>query len=239
MLDSPEAKGRGGAPFVAVVPLRAGSKGLPGKNVRELAGRPLYRHAVEHARDAGATRIVITTDVPEVLSADHGQDVVLHHRPDALASDTATMDDVLGDVLARGEFDDVDVVLLQPTSPLRRVAQVRGAIDLFRAGAWELVMSVCEADRGVLKYGTIEDDRFRPLRSAEHPFQNRQSLPRVHRPNGAIYVFAAEWFRHRGSLATDSIGAFEMPSADSWDIDNAADFDECERVLNARRRTEQ
>lgn len=225
------------AAFVAVVPIRDGSRGFPGKNTAPLAGRPLYRHAVDQALAAGARHVVVTTDIPEVLEAEHPAGVVLHRRPDALAADHVPMAPVIADVLTRGELaGDPVVVLLQATSPLRTAAQVRDAVDRFRDSGADLLMSVCEADPGVLKHGTITDGRFTALRDPSHPFTNRQQLPPVYRPNGAIYVFRADWFRRHGSLSTTSIEAYEMPVADSIDIDAPADLDRCAARLAARER---
>ena len=123
------------------------------------------------------------------------------------------------------------VVLLQATSPLRTPADIRAAVDLFATGAHGLVMSVTEADRGVLKWGRLEGSRFVPLSSPEHCFANRQSLPPVVRPNGAVYVFDAARLIATGSLAADSVGVVGMPPERSHDIDNLNDCEQAERLL--------
>jgi N-acylneuraminate cytidylyltransferase len=123
------------------------------------------------------------------------------------------------------------VVLLQATSPLRRSADIRGAIDLFATGGYGLVMSVTEADRGVLKWGRLDGHRFVPLSAPEHCFANRQSLPPVVRPNGAVYVFDAARLIGTGSLAADTVGVVTMPPERSHDIDHLNDFEQAERLL--------
>lgn len=216
--------------WTAVIPLRAGSKGLPGKNVRPLAGRPLYRHALDQALAAGASRVLITTDLPEVLDAALPPEVVCVRRPPELAGDTVPMAPVLVHALQQAGVQGT-VVLLQATSPLRTPADIRAAVDLFATGAHGLVMSVTEADRGVLKWGRLEGSRFVPLSSPEHCFANRQSLPSVVRPNGAVYVFDAARLIATGSLAADSVGVVGMPPERSHDIDNLNDFEQAERLL--------
>lgn len=221
----------------AVVPIRAGSKGFPGKNLAELAGRPLYRHAIDQAIAAGAETVVVTTDIESVISTDHGPRVVVHRRPKELATDSTPMAAVLTDVLARPEFEDgTEVLLLQATSPLRTPDDLRAALAEFRSREVDLLLSACAVDSSVLKYGTIEDGRFKALRDPRHPFTNRQELPPVYRPNGAIYVFRADWFRERGSLATDSIGVYLMRVEDSIDVDTMADLERCARRLEERER---
>ena len=105
------------------------------------------------------------------------------------------------------------VVLLQATSPLRTPADIRAAVDLFATGAHGLVMSVTEADRGVLKWGRLEGSRFVPLSSPEHCFANRQSLPPVVRPNGAVYVFDAARL-----IATGERARNQPRSSGSWRV---------------------
>lgn len=227
------------ASLIAIVPVRDGSKGFPGKNTADLAGRPLYRHAVEQGLAAGAERVVVTTDIPAVLTADHEDAVVIRRRPRELTGDDVPMGPVVTDVLSLPGLadDDAVVVLLQATSPLRRPEQIREAVAQFRAGGVDLVMSVCATDPGVLKYGTVDDGRFTALRDSRHPFSNRQELPAVYRPNGAIYVFSAAWFREHRSFAPASIGAYVMPDEDSLDVDTAADLDRCVDRLAARVRS--
>ena len=216
--------------WTAVIPLRAGSKGLPSKNIRPLAGKPLYRHAVDQALQAGAQRVVITTDIPEVLWAELPTQVTLVERPRELAGDTVPMAPVLQHALQTADCHGT-VVLLQATSPLRQSRDIEAALTVFAGGYFELVMSVTSADRGVLKWGTLRGNRFQPLSDPAYCFANRQSLPPVVRPNGAVYVFDAARLIATGSLAADSVGVVGMPPERSHDIDNLNDFEQAERLL--------
>lgn len=219
--------------WTAVIPLRGGSKGLPGKNTRLLAGKPLYRHAVDLALNAGASRVLISTDIPEVQAADFPVGVQVLPRPSELCFDEVPMAPVLLQVL-QSEQVKGPVVLLQATSPLREVSDVRAALKCLATGDFDLVMSVTEADRGVLKWGQVRPDgRFVPLSSPEHCFANRQSLPRVYKPNGAVYALQAEWFVAHGSFVSERIGSVPMPVERSYDIDTLADFERCEQLLTS------
>ncbi len=219
--------------WTAVIPLRGGSKGLPGKNVRPLAGKPLYRHAVDLALRAGARRVLISTDIPEVLTASHPPGVQALQRPAELCGDEVPMAPVLLQVLQAAQVQG-PVVLLQATSPLRQVADVQAALQTLATGAFNLVMSVTEADRGVLKWGQVQaDGRFVPLSSPAHCFANRQSLPPVYKPNGAVYALQAEWFMAQGSFVSERIGSVTMPAERSHDIDTLADFERCEKLLTS------
>lgn len=228
---------------VGIIPLRAGSKGLPGKNIRPFAGLPLYQQAVKTGQAAGLSRILISTDIPEVLSATHGPGVEVIARPAELSGDTVPMDAVLLHAMQATDLADAadlksaapqagtTCVLLQATSPLRSADDIREGLKVYAQADCDLVMSVTATDPGILKYGTLEGGQFTALRNPAHCFMNRQALPPVYRPNGAVYVFGADWLARTGGLATDRIAAFEMPEERSRDIDTAEDFDAAEQAF--------
>ncbi len=217
-------------PWTAVIPLRAGSKGLPGKNTRLLAGKPLYQHAVDTALEAGAQRVILATDISEVLSASLPPAVHAIQRPSDLCGDAVPMAPVLSHALQLAACSGT-VVLLQATSPMRKAVDIQAALRVFATGQHDLVMSVTKADRGVLKWGRLDGDRFLPLSDPSYCFANRQSLPPVVRPNGAVYVMNAEWFLKFGSFVSERIGVVQMSVERSLDIDTLADFERCEAAL--------
>jgi len=219
------------APLIALIPLRAGSRGLPGKNIRPLADQPLFVHTIHQARTAGIKQVVITTDIPELIDADLGPDVRVAPRPAALAADTTPMADVLRYVLAQVIAGPATIVLLQATSPLREPADIRRGIDLHAGKQFDVVMSATRAESGVLKWGKADGDRFLPLSESTHCFANRAQLPPVYRPDGAVYVFDAEWFRRIGTLAGGCIGMIETPPERAYDIDTLADFEAVEALM--------
>jgi CMP-N-acetylneuraminic acid synthetase len=185
----------------------------------------------EHPLAAGAQRVLITTDIPEVLWAELPLQVTLVERPAELAGDTVPMAPVLQHALQSTDCHGT-VVLLQATSPLRQRADIEAALAVFAGGYFELVMSVTPAERSVLKWGTLRGNRFQPLSDPAHCFANRQSLPPVVRPNGAIYVLDADRFVASGSFVSERIGVVEMPAERSQDIDSLEDFERCEALLN-------
>jgi len=236
---------------VALIPLRAGSAGLPDKNIRPLAGQPLYRHAIDQARAAGITRILVSTDIARVLDAPPEPGITVRRRPADLATGITPMDAVLRHVLSH-DMTGPDmtgparIVLLQATSPLRHAGDIVAALDLHRRGdrqgGFNLVLSATRADAGVLKWGRAvwaddpagpEGAEFVPLSDPAHCFANRAELPPVYRPNGAVYVFDAGWFRRHGTLAAGRIGMIEMPPERAADIDTEADFAAVEARLRA------
>ena len=217
---------------IALAPLREGSKGLPGKNVRLFAGLPLYEHTVRQGLRC-CDGCVVSTDIEEVLAGDYSDGRLLHRRPAYLAGDTTTMAEVLKEVIDSLSLNDLTIILLQVTSPLRHDKDIEDALELYRGGAFELVLSVTPDERSVLKSGMVEESRFLPVSKPEYCFANRQSLPMIYRPNGAIYVFSADWFIQNGGLEADRIGAVTMLSSRSCDIDSKEDFAEAERLFVA------
>lgn len=217
----------------AIIPLRSGSKGLPNKNILKLAGKPLYRHTLDQAlRVIGKS--IISTDIPEILQGDFPPDCLVLERPASLATDTTPMNDVLTHVCDELEgmkqLPDI-AVLLQATSPLRQDKNIIDAINLFANNKYELVISGTQSDSSILKHGFSENGKFTPVCKPEYCFQNRQELPKIVRPNGAIFVFSPATFRKNGGLASQSIGIIEMHHSHSFDIDDEADLAAAEAVI--------
>lgn len=222
-----------GHDYTAFVPIRAGSKGLVNKNIKLFAGIPLYEHAVlQGLRCCGSC--VISTDIETVLDTPVTDNRRAHRRPVAFASDTSSMNAVLKDGIESLALSGRSIVLLQATSPLRHDASIVRAIALHQSGNFDLIMSVTPGDRSILKMGIVEDERFIPVSKSKYCFSNRQSLPNVYRPNGAVYVFSADWFLANGGLATDNIGTIMMSSDESHDIDTAEDFTDAENIFLQR-----
>ncbi len=219
--------------LIAIVPVRGGSKGLPGKNLRLLSGVPLWSRAASQGLEAGADRVVITTDIPDQLDpADSRYEIV--QRSEDLAGDDTPMAPVLVDALSRSVVGPARIVLLQATSPLRSIDDIHACVALHATDKHDLVLSVTETDPGILKFGTMEGDAFRPVSDPAYCFSNRQSLPSVMRPNGAVYVFDKDWFLANDGFVTEKIGAVVMPPERSQDIDTESDFVKAERLLSAK-----
>jgi N-acylneuraminate cytidylyltransferase len=217
---------------IGLVPVRGGSKGLPGKNMRPLAGVPLYLHAVRQAlRVAG--RCIVTTDIEDILSAPPPEGCTVLRRPPELAGDTVPMLDVVRDVIGRFDLHAETLLLLQATSPLRSDADLRAVLDLHASGRFAMTMAVAPVDRSQLKFGILDGDAFRPVADPAYCFSNRQALPETCRPNGAAYAFLADAFRDAGGWPYESIGAVPMPTDRSLDIDTLEDFDRVEATMQA------
>jgi len=218
--------------FTVIIPLRDGSRGLPNKNITELDGKPLYFHAVDLAIEADATRIIITTNIDKVLESKFDEKIELLSRPQELCTDSMEMSPVLLHAIENLEIQGT-VVLLQSTSPLRSLEDVEASLNLFERSRSDIVLTVTAADNSVLKWGELSiDGSFQPLSNMKYVFSNRQSLPSVYKPNGAIYIFKAEWLLKNKELQNaKTISGVRMPVTRSHDIDTIEDFTLCEQIL--------
>jgi len=218
--------------FTVIIPMRAGSKGVPRKNLRSLAGTPLYRHSVDHALNLDASRIIVSTDIPtSELNLPGGVEVL--RRPSQLADDDTKMSDVITHAVASCGIAG-KVLLLQPTSPIRLLASSLECLAMLSDPHEDaMVMSVSLADRSVLKWGTIgPDGTFSSLaKDSSTCFANRQTLPQVYRPNGSLYAFYAERFAALSGFPTRKIYPLVLSPPYDVDVDTIEDFERCETIL--------
>jgi len=223
---------------IAVIPARGGSKGLPRKNLRILAGVPLIVHSIRAAQEAELVDLVIVStedvEIADVAEA-HGAQVV--QRPPELATDMAQNDAVvrhaLETVRVPAHVGDI-AVLLQPTSPLRRARDIDACVALFRQGGVETVLSVCEVDVHPGKCVYIRDGRIEPFTTDWDMEARRQEMQVVYRQNGAVYVVEADNFMKNGRFYRKPCGAYEMDRRDSIDIDDELDLQLAENLLKLR-----
>lgn len=229
-----------GRRILAVVPARGGSKGLPGKNIKELAGKPLIAWSIEAGRQSRyVDALTISTDSSEIarIARLWGGDVPFL-RPAELATDEAKgIDAILHAVRwhrEQGEVFDL-ILVLQPTSPLRTVGDIDGAVELFFEKNACTVVSVCPADHHPWWANTLpEDGNMKAFLRPELQNTNRQMLPVFYRLNGAIYLADIPFLEKNRSFIMDGTFAFTMASESSVDIDTTLDFRLAECLLAER-----
>jgi CMP-N,N'-diacetyllegionaminic acid synthase len=226
--------------LLAIIPARGGSKGLPRKNVLPLAGRLLIGWSIEAALSAqNVQRIAVTTDDAEIAEVARGYGVEVVLRPPELATDRAlTIDAVEHAILSlRSTGDCPDhVVLLQPTSPLRRAAHIDEAATKYFSLLPASLISVVEEEHSVYKSFRMDETGayLVPLFGEHNLSQPRQSLPKVYRQNGAIYITPAEALIKSRSFFMNPCLHYEMSSEVSVDIDTLKDLKEAEEILSLR-----
>lgn len=218
---------------LVVIPARGGSKGIPRKNLRSLAGRPLIGHAIETALASRyAPEVVVSSDDPEILSVAGKLGARPLPRDAALSGDATTLDEVVvavHDQLAAEADRPFDVVVtLQPTSPLLSAATLDEAIDTLLADL-ELETLLSARDATHLSW-TVRDGRFVPAYEAR---LNRQQLEPSYRETGGLILCRPAVLR-TGSRIGSRVSLITLSGGEAIDIDSREDWALCEWYLSHR-----
>jgi CMP-N,N'-diacetyllegionaminic acid synthase len=224
---------------IAIIPARGGSKGLPGKNIRSLAGLPLICHSIKVALAANSiSRVVVSTDDSEIatIAKDCGAEVPFI-RPKNLAVDNSMVMDAyfhMIDKITEETSQPVEsFVALLPTVPLRLPEDIDEAVNIFNVNKADSVISVTEAPVPVQWYRKITSEGIlRDYLPEFNAVKNRQELEQTYIPNGAIYIFRTEVLRATRQYYTDMTYPYIMPRERSADIDELIDFEWAEFCLN-------
>jgi CMP-N,N'-diacetyllegionaminic acid synthase len=227
-----------GLSVLALIPARGGSKGVPGKNVLPIGGKPLIAWTIEAAQGSRyVDRLVLSSDDAAIIGAArrHGCEVPFV-REAALATDNASSIDVVADALARLPGHDI-VVLLQPTSPLRTAADIDATLERLLAHSAPACVTLRPAQEH--PYWTFRLDGYACLTHFAQPPAGlplrRQDLPDAWCLNGAVYAAHTEWFlRERTFLSPATVGQ-PMPAERSLDIDTPADVEQLRSMLDNAR----
>ena len=223
---------------LGVVPARGGSKGVPRKNIRLLAGLPLIAYTIRAARACPLiSDVVVTTDDEEIrqVALEHGADAPFL-RPDHLATDTANAVPTIQHAVQQMEqlhtapYD--YVVMLQPTTPLRTADDLTSALTRLIDSKADGIISIVDVDNWhPMKMKRFEGDRI--VDYEKPPIENppRQSLPPVYIVNGALYATNRDLFMQRNSFQGDRCLGYQMPLYRSVNIDTELDFMAAEYYL--------
>ncbi len=209
----------------ALIPARGGSKGIPRKNIKMIAGKPLIVWTIEAAlRSSLLNGVVVSTDDLEIAEiARRAGAQVPFMRPAELAQDqTPGLDPVLHALDQLPQFD--SVLLLQPTSPLRTTDDIDGFLNLVAQKKASSAVSVTEADTHPYWTYRLNADQTMARFLDVAPVARRQDLPAVFSLNGAMYFADANWLRDSGSLVSAETLAYVMSKEHSVDLDTPLDW---------------
>jgi N-acylneuraminate cytidylyltransferase/CMP-N,N'-diacetyllegionaminic acid synthase len=220
-----------------IIPARGGSKGLPGKNSKDLAGKPMIAYSILAALNSHYKgRVVVSTDDMKIaeVSKQYGAEVPFM-RPAELSTDSASTLDAIVHAIEYYKKENIFfdlVVLLQPTSPLRTSADIDNSIDLFKQKKASAIVSVCENEHHPLWSNTLpEDGSMKDFMREEVKGKNRQQLPKNYRLNGAVYVSTTEDLIKQKGFIHEGTYAYIMPVNRSIDIDHEMDFKLAELLM--------
>lgn len=224
--------------MIAIIPARSGSKGLQNKNIKEFSGKPLIAWTIEVAQKSHfINEIIVSTDSEEIydIGIEYGANKTFL-RPLKLAQDNSLAIDTYIYTINRLEKEtnvsiDSFVVLL-PTSPLRVLEDVNGAIDLFYQKKADSVISYCEEHHPITWHKYIDENlKFKSI--FKEDLKNRQDYKKSFYPNGSIFIFNKTIIEQRRYYTDNSYG-YIMPRNRSIDIDTIDDFLYAEYLLKLR-----
>jgi CMP-N-acetylneuraminic acid synthetase len=223
---------------LAVVPARAGSKGIPGKNVRPLAGRPLLAYAADAIRGSGVVdRAVLTTDSEEIRAL--GRELGLEApflRPAELAQDDTPMQPVAEHAVATLEAEGWSpelVLVVQPTAPLRRGEHLRRAVELLRETGADSVVSVVPIPPHLSpEYAMrVDDGRLVPFLPRGAEIRRRQDARPAYSRDGTVYAVRRDVLLERHDLYGADCRPLVLSPEESVNLDAPADWEEAERRM--------
>lgn len=224
--------------MLAIIPARGGSKGLPGKNIKDLCGKPLIAYTIEAAlKSKKITQVVLSTDDKEIAETCKKYGIEIPFlRPKELASDNSLIVDTYIYTVDRINKEQnknyASVVALLPTCPLRTAEDIDKAIEIYEKKEADSVISFYEAPHPVQWYKTVDKNGIlRSILPEGNRLANRQDEEKSYLPNGAIYVFSIDLLRDK-KYYSDKTYPYIMPAGRSIDIDNLFDFEMAEFLLS-------
>ena len=220
----------------AVIPARAGSKGVLNKNLRSLAGKPLIVWSIEIALENSLIdRVIVSTDGKEIsrVANQSGAEVIM--RPSHLATDSSLIADTLRDLkeVLRADGETAKyMVVLEPTSPLRSTKDINDCIVKLDNEDLDSTTTFFEPELNPWRAWKIVDGSPRPFISGAIPWLPRQELPEAWQLNGAVYAYVIDRQPSDGmETVFGNMGAIIMPRERSLDIDDEIDFVLAESII--------
>jgi len=225
--------------MVAIIPARGGSKGLPGKNIKLLSGKPMIGYTIEAAMKSNhISDIIVSTDDPEIaeVAKSFGAKVPFM-RPGKLAGDKSSAIDTyiytIDKLNSDFGYSISDFTVLQPTSPLRTSDDIDAAATLFKEKNADSVISVTEALHPPIWAKKIRDDGVLVNYFESDLYnKNRQEIETAYMPNGAIFIFKFEKLKSNYTYYFERTFPHMMEAERSIDIDTHYDFDIAGFLLN-------
>jgi len=234
-----------GKTILAIIPARGGSKGLPGKNIIKINGKPLIGWTIEQAKACEfIDEIFLSTDSEEIAKvAEQFGITVPSLRPIELASDTASSIDVIIytiDLLKKSKEFDI-VILLEATSPLRDIEDISCALKiLIETEGAESIVGICKTENAHPDFLVHKDNRnfIRPYGKNEFIFKRRQELDNLYFFEGSLYISYIKTLINRKTFYHEKALGYEMPKYKSFELDDIVDFKIIEALMIAKKNNE-
>ena len=210
--------------IIVIIPARGGSKGIPGKNIKNFEGKPLISHSIEYAQDSELiNEIYVSTDDHQIAHISKTAGAKIINRPTKLATDTSTTESAIEHALNNIDNLPDIIVLLQPTSPLRPKKSLDLIINKFINGKYDSLLSLSPSNNFFWK---VDSDGV----SAEYDYMNRKRRQDIKNnekkyfENGSVYVFTREHFELTNNRLGGEIGYIVFPEEYGYEIDVPKDL---------------
>jgi N-acylneuraminate cytidylyltransferase/CMP-N,N'-diacetyllegionaminic acid synthase len=218
---------------IAIIPARKGSKGVPSKNSKLIAGKPLIAWTIEAALDSKfIDEILVSTNCLTVKKIVEGYGLqVPGLRPDYLSEDeTPSSSVILFELENKGQYD--VICMLQPTSPLRTSMDIDASFEIYNRSDENVLVSVVEDKHSPYWSFQLQDEYLKSVFPLSQINKRRQDLPKTYSLNGAIYIAEIDFYKEEKSFLTARTIPYIMPFDRSIDIDDIEDFKLAEVALN-------
>lgn len=227
--------------ITCVIGARGGSKGLAGKNIKMMHGKPLIAWSIEQAKACSMiNRVVVSTDSDDIaqVAKDYGAEVPFM-RPHELANDSAGKWGVWQHALAVCEEiynEKIDIYLdLDCTSPLREISDIEKAIKQYQSASVDAVFSVCEARKNpYFNLLEIENNTLCISKKLDKPIVRRQDAPAVYEHVASIYVLSPDYIRSGNGLLSGRTQGYDIGQSKSFDVDSDFDFEIVQYLMGKR-----
>ena len=221
--------------IIAIIPARKGSKGIINKNIRKINGKPLISWTIEAAKKVNSIGdIVVSTDSKDIakVSIKNGAKIPFM-RPKKYSQDHSLSIDLVMNILNKTNYKDSEyVILLQPTSPLRKSNDIKKIIQYAIDNDLDSVVSVCEVkDHPELMYTMTKSNSLRKEFKNLNSKNLRQNYKKLYRISGAMYLCKTNWLIKKKKFVTDDTHGYLMPLERSIDIDDLYDWKIAELIL--------
>ena len=222
--------------ILAIIGARGGSRGVPGKNILQISGKPLLAWTIEAAQASKfISSIIVSTDDDKIINVAKQYEVEVLKRPLKLATDKSPavpfMLHAIKNFQKNHNYLPNIIMLLQPTSPLRTGKHIDEAISLMFKKKADAVLSVKKIDKQHLKTFLVKKDYLTPAVNKNFPFMSRQLLPEIYTSNGAIYGMYTKKFIKIKKLFTAKTVPYLMDYDSSMDLDYPEEIPLIERLL--------
>ena len=223
--------------ILAIIPARGGSKVIPFKNIRKLAGKPLIEHTIESAKKSKyIDKLIVTTDNKKIAKiAEAAGAEVPFLRPKKISRDDSPSIEYVKhtlDFLSSNQLYIPDIVLiLQPTSPLRTSNTIDRSIEMLRKSNASCILGVSKIKNHPFLSFWYKGQYLKPFKKNFQKYYQRQKFPELYYPTGSIYTFWRETVKKYNSVYGPKIKPMIIDDITRIDIDEEFDFVMCETII--------